>query len=278
MTETRWKELAEWPLMGAALAFLVAAAVMVVGQPVGPVGAVTRVVMAGTWLLFFVDLAVRVALAKRRGPWLLRHWYDLAVLVLPVLRPLRLLRLVTMLGGMRRSAGTEVRGQAITYAAGWAVVLLVVSSLAALNAERGAPGATIETWGEALWWATVTVTSVGYGDYSPVTPVGRAIAVGLMFGGIALLAVVTATLASWILERVAELDGAKVGDAELGDAGEDRAGPGEVSPAATRAQVTELAEEIAALRRELAARDARGAPPGDFPHDPPGGSSVSSGP
>src|SRR5690606_1814691 len=111
------------------------------------------------------------------------------------------------------------------------------------------------TWGEALWWATVTVTSVGYGDYSPVTPVGRAIAVGLMFGGIALLAVVTATLASWILERVAELDGAKVGDAELGDAGEDRAGPGEVSPAATRAQVTELAEEIAALRRELAARD-----------------------
>lgn len=75
---------------------------------------------------------------------------------------------------------------------------------------------------------------MGYGDYSPVTPVGRTIAVGLMFGGIALLGVVTATLASWLLERIADRDGA----------GEDRAGPGEPGPRA----------------------------------DPPGGSSVSSGP
>ena len=207
---------------------------MVVGQPVGPVGVVTRIVMAGTWVLFAVDFVVRLALAERRGPWLLRHWYDLAVIALPVLRPLRLLRLVTLLGGMRRSAGTVVRGQAITCAAGWTAVLLVVSSLAVLNAERGASGASIQTWGESLWWATVTVTSVGYGDYSPVTPVGRTIAVGLMFGGIALLGVVTATLASWLLERIADRDGA----------GEDRAGPGEPGPRA----------------------------------DPPGGSSVSSGP
>lgn len=58
MTETRWKELAEWPLIGAALAFLVAYAVMVVEQPVGPVGVVTRIVMAGTWVLFAVDFVV----------------------------------------------------------------------------------------------------------------------------------------------------------------------------------------------------------------------------
>ena len=69
MTETRWKELAEWPLIGAALAFLVAYAVMVVGQPVGPVGVVTRIVMAGTWVLFAVDFVVRLALAERLGPW-----------------------------------------------------------------------------------------------------------------------------------------------------------------------------------------------------------------
>ena len=65
----------------------------------GPVGVVTRIVMAGTWVLFAVDFVVRLALAERRGPWLLRHWYDLAVIALPVLRPLRLLRLVTLLGG-----------------------------------------------------------------------------------------------------------------------------------------------------------------------------------
>jgi voltage-gated potassium channel len=50
--------------------------------------------------------------------------------------------------------------------------------------------------------AFVSITTVGYGDVVPVTAPGRVIAVGLMIGGIALLGVVTATIASWIVERV----------------------------------------------------------------------------
>lgn len=102
------------------------------------------------------------------------------------------------------------------------------------------------------------MTTVGYGDYSPVTAVGRAIAVGLMITGIALLGVVTATLASWIVERVGEQDDA--------------------NQAATRAQVAELTREVASLRRELSAVPAPGAPAGDVRDEPAGGSSVSSGP
>ncbi|WP_194860482.1 MULTISPECIES: potassium channel family protein [unclassified Dietzia] len=232
MTEKRWAELTEWPLIGAALAFLAAYAVSVLVNPEGTGGVVTEIVMVGTWVLFAVDFAVRLALARPRGRWLFTHWYELVVIALPMLRPLRLLRLMMLLSIMHRSAGTAVRGQVIAYAAGSTSVLLIVSSLAILDAERGAPGASIETYGQALWWAVVTVTTVGYGDIAPVTPTGRMIATGLMLAGIALLGVVTATLASWIVDRVSEQD--------------------EVNQSATQAQVSRLSADIAALREDLA--------------------------
>ncbi len=110
--------------------------------------------------------------------------------------------------------------------------LAQVAALAALDAERGADGGNINSFGDALWWAMTTVTTVGYGDQFPVTPTGRFVAAGLMLAGIALLGVVTASLASWLIDRVAEVE--------------------EESQAATRRDVHELAEEVLALRREVA--------------------------
>ena len=78
-----------------------------------------------------------------------------------------------------------------------------------------------------MWWAITTVTTVGYGDLSPVTTMGRVVAVALMIGGITLVGVVTASLASWIVQRVGEEDTA--------------------NEAATRAQIEELATEIRRL-------------------------------
>ena len=113
MTQTRWKALTEWPLMAAALAFLIAYAALVLARPAGTALVVTELVMWGTWLLFAVDFVVRLVLAEQRGRWVLTHWYEVAVIMLPMLRPLRLLRLVTMVGVMQRSAGTAVRGQGV---------------------------------------------------------------------------------------------------------------------------------------------------------------------
>jgi Ion channel len=58
-------------------------------------------------------------------------------------------------------------------------------------------------FGDAIWWAVTTMTTVGYGDHYPITAGGRLVAFGLMIGGIALLGTVTATLASWLIETVA---------------------------------------------------------------------------
>jgi voltage-gated potassium channel len=76
------------------------------------------------------------------------------------------------------------------------------ASLAVLDAERHAGGANITTFDDALWWSAVTVSTVGYGDKYPVTTDGRLVALGLMLGGIALIGVVTASFATWLIDRV----------------------------------------------------------------------------
>ena len=149
------------------------------------------------------------ALAPEPQHWPERHrrGIDLAVVALPVLRPLRLVRLIALIGVLHRGAGMALRGRITAYTAGGVTLLVLVSSLAVLDAERGAPGTPIHTYGEAVWWALATITTVGYGDLAPVTAVGRWAAVLLMIGGVALAGVVTATLASWIVSLVAEESG-----------------------------------------------------------------------
>jgi voltage-gated potassium channel len=94
----------------------------------------------------------------------------------------------------------------VIYTAFSVVLLIYVASLAILDTERSQPGSKITTLGDAVWWSITTVTTVGYGDLSPVSGRGRVIAVMLMIGGISLVGVVTATIASWIIQRVAEQD------------------------------------------------------------------------
>ena len=81
-------------------------------------------------------------------------------------------------------------------------VLVFVAAVAELDAERGAPKANITGFGDALWWAATTITTVGYGDHYPVTTEGRAIAVGLMVLGIALVGLLTASIAAWFVREV----------------------------------------------------------------------------
>lgn len=77
-----------------------------------------------------------------------------------------------------------------------------MGTLSVLDMERSAPGANITTFGDGLWWSLVTVTSVGYGDFYPVTFQGRIVAAGPMLCGIGMLGLVTAAVASWIVERI----------------------------------------------------------------------------
>ena len=83
---------------------------------------------------------------------------------------------------------------------------LFVASLAVLEVERESADGNIRTYGDAIWWVMTTLSTVGYGDHYPVTTTGRCIAVALMVVGVALLGVVTASLATWLIEQVREIE------------------------------------------------------------------------
>ena len=227
-----WESRTEWPLAAAAVVFLAAYAWLVL-DPSGPADwrdacGVTNAVI---WALFIGDYAIRLALAPQRYRYFVRHLFDLAVLALPFLRPVRLVMLFRVLN---RRAAAALRGRIAVYVSSASVLLVFCASLAVLDAERGERGANITHFGQALWWSVTTVTTVGYGDRFPVTSQGRLVAVLLMIGGIALLGTVTASVASWLISRVEEVE--------------------DTSQAATRADVASLREEVRELRALLAER------------------------
>ncbi|MGZ8743000.1 MAG: potassium channel family protein [Nocardioides sp.] len=228
----RWEELGNWPLTVAALLFLGAYAWPILEPDLASGWATAcRVVTWGAWVMFAADYVVRLALSRDRRAFVRSNVFDLLVVVLPVLRPLRLLRLVTLLSVLNRYAGSSLRGRVAVYVAGASGLVILVAALAGLDAEQDASGATITGFGDALWWAMTTVTTVGYGDSYPVTTTGRFVAAGLMLCGIALLGVVTASFASWLIERVSEVE--------------------EESEAATRRDIAALTREVRALREEV---------------------------
>lgn len=234
----RWEQRAEWPLTVLAVVFLGAYAWPIL-DPGLPSWALLlcRVTTAVVWIAFVVDYVVRLLLSQDRRAFARGHLLDLAVIVLPLLRPLRLLRLVRVLAVLNRHASGSLRGRVVVYLVGATSLLIFVAALAILDAERGAEGSNIGSFGDALWWAFATVTTVGYGDRFPVTVGGRGVAVGLMLAGIALIGVVTATFASWLIERVAEVE--------------------EEGQQATRRDVAVLSRQIEELRSELARRPGR---------------------
>ena len=226
-----WQRRTELPLAGVAVLFLAAYAISVLARPQGAAAWTLGLITAITWFVFVVDYVVRLSLAENRWRWFYRHLFDLAIVVLPMLRPLRLLRLVTLIAVLQRAVGDAIRGRVVLYTVSGALLLVFVASLAVLDTERGQPGAQIENFGQALWWSVTTITTVGYGDLTPVTTTGRIIAVFLMIGGISLVGSITATLASWIVQRVSDED--------------------EEGRAVTTAHVDALLNEIGELREEV---------------------------
>ena len=203
MTLQRWERLTEWPLTAAAVAFLAAYAIPIIRPDVPHAAAVIFSWITWiTWALFALDYLTRVALADHRGSYIGHHLFDLAVIALPLLRPLRLLRLVTLLSVLNRRATANLRGRVAIYVAGGSALLAFCGALAVLDAERANPEANITSFGDGIWWALTTMTTVGYGDRFPTTGTGRLVGAGVMIGGIAILGTVTATLASWLVEHV----------------------------------------------------------------------------
>ena len=232
----RYEELSQWPLVAVAVLFVAAYAWGVLRPDLpGWVLAALDAVTVVAWPVFLADYALRLALAEHRWRFVRENWVDGLAVLLPLLRPLRIISLVRVARVLDRRLTTTLHGRVAAYVSATAALVVFMASLAAYDAERGTPGASITGYGDAVWWALTTITTVGYGDEYPVTPEGRLVAVLLMVGGVALLGVVTAAVASWFVQRVAEA-------AQAQDEEDD---------AALLTEVRELAEEVRRLRAEL---------------------------
>ncbi|MDA1188769.1 MAG: ion channel [Chloroflexi bacterium] len=172
------------------------------------------------WAIFAVDLLVKLAVAPRRLAFLRGHWIEVLVVIVPFFRPLRILRLV--LFGTRAFVGARRMVNA-DFLLVYGIGLVIIAATVITSVERNT-NPTITSFPDALWWAVVTITTVGYGDKVPLSAIGRTMAFILMLGGIAFYSGVTANLASFMIR------------------GED----------ATKATLTHLMDEVQALRRELA--------------------------
>ena len=151
------------------------------------------------WSAFAIDLLAGISTATSKSNYLKHHLLDVAAVLLPFLRPLRLMRVLSF-GGLVIQKVAIGRQFAITMKVAIASIFIAyVAAVQVTISERGVEGSNIKNFGDGLWWAVTTVTTVGYGDRFPVTTEGRLLAVLLMLAGISLVGVITASVASWFV-------------------------------------------------------------------------------
>ncbi|MBO6740723.1 MAG: potassium channel family protein [Phycisphaerales bacterium] len=163
-------------------------------------------------IVFFSDFLGQLYKAESRWRYMYTWgWLDLIASIPSVdafrwartariVRISRVLRAIRSIRYLLRILGYYRRRSAVFVTALVVFLSLAIGSMAILHFELGAEGSNITNAEDALWWAWVTITTVGYGDYSPVTSGGRLVAAVLMFVGVGLFSSLSGLIASWLLD------------------------------------------------------------------------------
>jgi len=213
-------------------------------------------------VIFLFDFAYNLTGAKPKREYFIgqRGWLDLLgslpslgfLRITGLLRLARLSRLARITRLLRGQAGKDLvldvlknRGQYATFITILlAGIVLSVGSILVLEFESRVPGGNIKSGGDAIWWGLVTITTVGYGDFYPVTTMGRLTGIFVMFAGIGIIGALASILASLLVSP------SKPEEAAPEAASDPVAG---AAPMADAGGTGSIAEELAAIRAELAA-------------------------
>ena len=194
----RWERASALPLAALAAAFIGLWAMQVLANLSPWWYDVVEAALLVIWLAFIVDFLVRLRYHRDKRAFLRSNIVEILAIAVPAFRFLRVLRILLAIGILTRVV-QSLQGRVNVYIAIVLPMITFAGALGVLEAERNAPGASITTFPDAVWWACVTIFTVGYGDLSPITFEGRAIAVILMMSGVAMISVVTANLATYFL-------------------------------------------------------------------------------
>ena len=153
-----------------------------------------------SWFAFAIDLTYGVIKSDNWKRYLLKHPLDVLAVTLPFLRPLRVLRVISF-GALALEKVAIARSMAVTVRVVITTVFLTyIAAVQMTIFEKDVVGSNIKNFGDGIWWAAVSVTTVGYGDKYPVTTPGKFLAVSILLLGISLLAVITATIAATFVQ------------------------------------------------------------------------------
>ncbi len=161
--------------------------------------------------VFLLDFCIQFYQAENKLRFMRWGWIDLVASIPMVdafrfgrlFRMIRILRLVKAFKSLKEFIDSFFDNKAkgtLNSVLIISILMIIFSSISILQVEND-PQSNINTAGDAIWWAFVTITTVGYGDYYPVTLEGRVIAVVLMTTGVGLFGTFTAFVANWFLKE-----------------------------------------------------------------------------
>jgi voltage-gated potassium channel len=209
----RFERQAAWPMMALALAIIPLLVVPLLVDLSPAVETTFYTIDWFIWVAFVLEYGIRLYLAPNKRQFVSHNVIDLLFVLIPFLRPLRVLRSARAFALLRATRGVVVllravdavqdvlRRHKLGYTLLIAVVVVVGSGWLVATIEEASPDRNIQSIPDGLWWAVTTITTVGYGDRFPVTPIGRAIGAGVMILGIGLFGLLAASLASLLVEK-----------------------------------------------------------------------------
>jgi voltage-gated potassium channel len=205
--------------------------------------------------VFLFDFFRSLRLAPNKWGYFLKEggWLDLlgsipfsACAIFRVARLVRIVRLLRKMTGseLRRIFTRRLAQSTLLFTLVIGLFLIFTISWIVFEAEQNAPGANIKTYHDAVWWAFVTITTVGYGDYYPVTTLGQSMAVILMFFGLGIIGVLSSYLATTFLSlqsrRKAKVEAENENDEDNDEADQDDSTSHDAELAAIREELTVL--------------------------------------
>ena len=217
----RIEQVTKYPMALLGVAWLALAIVVLSTDVNGSASTLLVGSLFALWVIMLVEYLVRLVVTPDTPGYVRRRWVEPATVLVPPLQGwhvigIEKMSLLLRVGELR--VESILKHHSLFRVLIAAVVTLFLGAWLVLLFEEKAKGTNIHDYPDALWWAIVTVTTVGYGDRYPVTEGGRVVAAILMLVGIGLIGVLTATVASvFIKEHTdANKEEFKKGHADLG--------------------------------------------------------------